>query len=133
MFTPKDLIQITFSRNLAIFLGVVTPILETVRRWGTWWEYPPALFDDHVLGGFLLYGAWRAGRDARSGQKFLAASWGVALGMVFLSFFGQIYAIRSGEADPAPVSGEWVAAIKGIGFLLVILGLIGSLRPLRSE
>src|SRR5688500_16980049 len=95
---------IGFSRVLALVLGIVTPLLETVRRWNTWHEDPASYFDDFILGGFLLYGAWRVGKDPRDGQRFLAAGWGVALGMVFLSFFGQLTDLSHGEVDPAPVS-----------------------------
>ena len=124
---------IGFSRTLAILLGIVTPVLETIRRWSTWRENPPAMFDDYVLGAFLLYGAWRVGRDPINGQRFLSAAWGVAFGMVFLSFFGQLNALRVGEVDPAPVSSEWVLAVKGLGLVLVLLGLIGSLRRLPAK
>lgn len=124
---------ITFSKNLAIVIGIVTPLLETIRRWSTWTEFPPAMFDDYFLGGFLLYGAWRVSGDAVGGQRFLAAAWGVAMGMVFLSFFGQIQAMQAGAVDPAPISSEWVAVIKGIGFLLVLSGLISSLGTVPTE
>lgn len=119
---------IRFSRNLALFIGIVTPLLETVRRWSTWQQDPVSFFDDYVLGGFLLYGAWRVGKSARDGQRFLAAAWGFALGMVVLSFIGQLNALGRGEADPAPVASEVVAVVKGIGLLLILLGLISSLR-----
>lgn len=121
---------ISFSRNLAILIGIVAPILETIRRRSTWMEYPPAMLDDYLLGGFLLYGAWRVGRNATDGQRFLSAAWGVALGMVFLSFFGHLYDLRAGKIDPAPVPSEWVLAVKGIGFLLAIVGLAGALRKI---
>jgi len=120
--------SIWLSRNLAIFLGIVTPLLETVRRWHTWQQDPPSFFDDFILGGLLLYGAWRVTKDARSGQKFLVAGWGVALGMVYSSFFYQLRMLQEGAADPAPVSSEWVAVIKGLGFLIVLVGLVTSLR-----
>lgn len=119
---------IWLSRNLAVFLGVITPLLETIRRWHTWQENPPAFFDDFILGGLLLYGAWRVSRNAAEGQKFLVAGWGFALGMVYSSFFHQLQMLREGAIDPAPISSEWVATIKGIGFLIVIVGFITSLR-----
>ena len=119
---------ILLSRNLAVVIGVITPLLETVRRWHTWQEDPPSFFDDYLLGGLLLYGAWRVTKNAVSGQRFLVAGWGVALGMVYLSFFGQLRMLREGVPDPAPVSAEWVAVVKGIGFLIIIIGLITSLR-----
>ena len=80
----------------------------------------------------MLYGAWRVSKNAVDGQRFLSAAWGVALGMVFLSFFGQIEAIMLGETDPAPVSSEWVAVIKGIGFLIVVVGFVTSLRRVSA-
>lgn len=131
MSTLDRAMTIRLSRYLALFVGIVTPILETVRRWSTWQENPAAMFDDYVLGAFLLYGAWRVGKDAVDGQRFLTAAWGVALGMVFLSFFGQLNSLRLGETDPAPIASEWVVAVKGIGFLIVMIGLISSLRRLR--
>ena len=125
--------NILFSRYLAIFLGIISPLLETVRRWHTWQENPSAFFDDYILGGLLLYGAWRVGKNAESGQRFLAAGWGFSLGMVYSSFFWQLQQNRLGAIDPAPVSSEWVAFIKGIGFILVIIGFVTSLRKLPVE
>jgi hypothetical protein len=91
------------------------------------------MFDDYLLGGLLLYGAWRVGRDVKQGQRYLTAAFGFMLGMVYLSFFGQLRAIRMGEIDPAPISSTGVAIVKGIGFALAIAGLVLSLRRLPSE
>jgi hypothetical protein len=63
-----------FSRILAVVLGVLVPIAETVRRWSTWQEAPLALFDDYILAALVLYGAWLVGRDFHRGQCFLAAA-----------------------------------------------------------
>ena len=115
--------NILFSRNLAIVLGIITPLLETIRRWHTWQEDPLSFFDDYVLGVLLLFGAWRVKRNARDGQKFLAAGWGLALGMAYGSFNFQLQQVRVGAIDPAPVSTEWVAVIKGVGLALVLIGL----------
>ena len=125
--------NISLSRNLAVFLGIVTPILETARRWHTWREFPPAMLDDYFLGGLLLFGAWSVTKDKIRGQRFLVAGWGVALGMVFLSFFGQIQQIMIGATDPAPVPSEWVAVVKGIGFIVVIIGFVTSLRQIPID
>jgi hypothetical protein len=125
--------NIWFSRNLAFFLGIITPLLETIRRWHTWMDDPPAFFDDYILGGLLLFGAWRVSKNAESGQKFLAAGWGFMCGMAYYSFFSQLVRIRTGQIDPAPVSSEWVAVIKGIGFALAIIGLLTSLRKVSIE
>ena len=124
---------ISFSRYLALVLGILTPLAETVRRWHTWRENPPALFDDYVLGAFLLYGAWRVGKDVRSGQRYLAAGWAFMCGMAYYSFFEQVHRNRLGIADPAPIPSEWVAVIKGVGLALGVLALLLSLKPLPQD
>lgn len=121
---------ISFSRYLAIVLGILTPLAETIRRWGTWRQDPPALFDDYILGAFLLYGAWRVGKDARSGQRYLAAAWAFMCGMAYSSFFNQLHNISIGAPDPAPIPSSWVAAIKGVGLALGVIALAVSLKKL---
>jgi hypothetical protein len=121
--------NIRLSRWLAYAGGVAAPLGETVRRWSTWHDNPSQLFDDYIIGALLIYGAWRAGRGAGAhSRRFLVAAWGFACGMAYASFFGQLYANRMGVRDPAPISGEWVAVIKGVAFALAILSLVGSLR-----
>jgi hypothetical protein len=117
-----------FSRILAVVLGILVPIAETVRRWSTWKEAPLALFDDYILGALVLYGAWLVGRDFRRGQCFLAAAWGIACGVGYASFFGQLERLRRDEPDPAPIPSSWVAVIKGVLFALAIVALIATLR-----
>lgn len=121
---------IQFSRWLAIVGGILAPLLETMRRWSTWRESPANLFDDYLLGAFLLYGAWRTGKNLREGQRVLAAAWGFACGLGYYSFFGQWQSLRSGQPDPAPISSEWVLLIKGIAVLLAVVALVVSLRRL---
>jgi hypothetical protein len=121
---------IKFSRWLAIVGGILVPLAETIRRWSTWQQSPASLFDDYILGAFLLYGAWRTGRDLRSGQRYLASAWAFACGMGYYSFFGQLNNLRLHEADPAPISSEWVAIIKGVALALAIVALAISLRRL---
>ena len=124
---------IQFSRWLAIAAAIVAPLAETIRRWSTWQQSPPNLFDDYIMGAFLLYAAWRTGRDVRSGQRFLTAAWAFACGLGYSSFFGQLNSLRLGERDPAPISSEWVAVIKGIALLLAIIALVVSLRRLPEK
>jgi len=124
---------IQFSRRLAIVAGILVPLAETIRRWSTWQQSPASLFDDYIIGAFLLYAAWRTGKDLRSGQRFLAAAWAFACGLGYYSFFGQLNSMRLGQRDPAPISSEWVLLIKGIAVTLAIIALVVSLRPLPVE
>ena len=119
---------LAFPRRLAIAFGILLPVAETVRRWHQLHELAvcPAWLDDILLGIFLLYGAWRAGCDVLTGQRWLTAAWGCACGMGYFSFFSQLS--RVGMPDPAPIPASAVLAIKGIGLVLAIAALIISLR-----
>lgn len=124
---------IQFSRWLAIVGGILAPLLETIRRWSTWQQSPANLFDDYIMGAFLLYGAWRVGKDIRSGQRFLVAAWAFACGLGYYSFFGQLDSLRLGQHDPAPIASEWVLLIKGIAWGSAIIALVISLRRLPEK
>lgn len=117
-----------FSRRLAVVFGILLPIAETIRRWHQLDQprYWPVWFDDILLGALLLYGAHRVARDPAQGRGFLIAAWGVTCGMAYSSFFGQLLSLD--QPDPAPIPAVWVVAIKGVGFALAIVALIGSLR-----
>ena len=124
---------IQFSRRLAIVAGILVPLLETIRRWSTWQQSPANLFDDYIMGAFLLYAAWRTGKDLPSGQPALAAAWAFACGLGYYSFFGQLRSLRLGEPDPAPISSEWILVIKGVAVVLAIIALVVSLKRLPVE
>jgi hypothetical protein len=117
-----------YSRTLAVVFGILVPIAETVRRWNTWRSEPLALFDDYVLAALVLYGAWLAGRDFRSGQLFLAAAWGIVCGVGYGSFLGQLQRLQTGEPDPAPIPSVWVAVIKGVMLAMVLAALVATVR-----
>jgi len=124
---------IQFSRRLAIVGGILAPLAETIRRWSTWQQSPANLFDDYIMGAFLLYAAWRTGKDLRDGQRVLAAAWAFACGLGYYSFFGQLKSMRLGERDPAPISSEWVLVIKGLAVTLAVIALVVSLRRLPDK
>ena len=78
-----------FSRRLAMLAGILLPAVETARRWHQlgdirlFWAW----FDDYAVAAFLLYAAWRMGKDAVHGHRVLAAAWGVACALAFQQFF----------------------------------------------
>lgn len=118
-----------FPRRLAIAAGILLPLAETIRRWHQLGQphMLPAWLDDILLGAFLLYAAWKAGRDSVTGQRFLAAAWGCACGMGYFSFFGQL--ARLDQPDPAGIPSASVLTVKGVGLVLAIAALVASLRP----
>jgi len=117
--------RLAISRRLAYVFGVLTPLAETIRRWGSWWDNPPAFLDDYILGAFLLAGAFAA-RDPREvrGRSVLAAAWGFGCGMAYSSAAFHWFAMRAGQVDPAPIPSQWVFAIKVGGGVLFVAALI---------
>ncbi len=118
----------TFSRVLAVVIGVLAPLGETMRRWHTWRDYPPAIIDDFLIGALLLFGAWSTRPAAPNGRARLAMAWGFTCGLGYASFFEQIRRNAAGEVDPAGIPSTWVAVIKGVGLALSVLGLVAALK-----
>jgi hypothetical protein len=118
---------VKFSRTLAILFGFLAPVAETIRRWNSWRDFPPALFDDYIMGALLLAGAWLTARNFHRGQRLLAAAWGFTCGLGYWSFFEQLRRYRVGEVDPARIPSSWVLAIKAAGVLLAIAALLATL------
>jgi hypothetical protein len=116
------------SMYTAFVGGILTPVLETIRRWHQMSDlhYFMFWFDDYIIGGSLFFAAWKTYRYAVNGYRYLIAAWGFATGMAFSSFFSQLQ--RIDEPDPAPVSSATVALVKGIMLLICVLGLILALR-----
>jgi hypothetical protein len=113
-----------FSQRLAWTAGVALPLLETVRRWGTWWDMPAAYLDDWVIGLFLLVGAWMS-REVAVGARWLAAGWGCACGIGFLSIIFGVSSID--KTDPAGISGGTVLVVKLAMVSLGLVALVGAL------
>jgi len=116
----------TFARGLAVIAGIALPIGEIGRRWHQLGDPRMffAWFDDILIGAFLLYGAWRVGRDAAAGQATLAAAWGFTLAIAIGSFFSGVF----GDADPTGASRAVVVTIKGVMLALAVAALVSVLR-----
>jgi hypothetical protein len=133
MTENKQLLRIKTSMYIAFVGGILTPLLETVRRWNQISDirYFINWFDDYIIGGFLFFAARATYKSVEKGRKYLIASWGFATGMSFYSFFSQLQAID--RPDPAPVSSSTVAIVKGIMFLVCIISLVFSLNDNSIE
>jgi hypothetical protein len=120
----------TFSERLAWVAGVVLPIGETLRRWGTWWDVPMAYLDDVFIGALFLVAAARSRRGDAVGSRWLAAAFGFGCGMAYSSLaftMGQM-----DRLDPSGVSGATAAMVKAAMLGLSITGLVGALRGRRQ-
>jgi len=121
-------VTFAFSRALAIIVGVITVLSEVARRRQQLLEPAAVLLwlDDMLLGGFLLYGAWRAGADAQSGRPSLTAAWGFMCGLAFYSFFEQVQ--RLAGPDRSGLAPVWVIVLKALLLAIGVAGLMGALR-----
>ena len=119
---------LTYSRRLALVGGLAIPLVEAWRRWAEWDQVRqwPFILDDFIAGGLLVVGALMARRAPRTARPVLAAAWGVACGMMYYSFFGQLVAL--GKADPSGAPSSVVVVFKGALLAGCISGLIGALR-----
>jgi hypothetical protein len=115
-----------YSRSLAFCFGIFLPLMETIRRWKQLTDLTYFLnwFDDYLLGGFLLFAAFKVLKHKEKGRVYLAAAWGVSVGALFLSTLAQLDYLKKGKADPAPVSSEMVLAIKIFFLLLSVAGMV---------
>jgi len=114
-----------FSQWLAWIAGVVLPVGETWRRWGTWWDYPPAYLDDVFIGAFLLVAAAMTKRSPQAGRPWLAGAYGFAVGIGLMNLATTLSTLE--QPDPSGVSGATAATIKAVMVALAIAGLVGSL------
>ncbi len=121
-----------FSWTMAVVIGGLLPVAETVRRWNTWRQDPMAMFDDYLLGAILLLSAWYAARAPHKRQLVLTAVWGFMCGIGFLGLLGQFRRLHVGEPDPAPISSEWVAVLKGLGLALAVVALLATINAKRG-
>lgn len=121
------------SMYLAFGGGVLVPILETIRRCDQLTDpsYFINWFDDYVMGAFLVIAAWQVYKSPLNGRPYLCAAWGMATGMMVLSFFGQLQNLD--QDDPAPVSSMTVAIIKAALLLSCVLGLVLALKMGKDQ
>jgi hypothetical protein len=121
--------MIAFNRGLAIVGGILVPAAEVLRRYHQMLDLSvlPFWMDDFILGGFLLYGAWRTRHDIARGLPFLTAAWGFACGMGYSSFFSQLADIQNRPVDVSGASAAMVVTIKGVALAFGVIGLITAL------
>jgi hypothetical protein len=124
-------VTVRFSRALAIVVGIITLLAEVARRRQQLLDPAAVLLwtDDLLLGGFLLYGAWRLGADEHSGRPVLAAAWGFMTGMSYYSLFEQLQ--RLAGPDPSGAAPPWVIALKIVLLVLGVAGMVAALRGLE--
>ena len=82
-----------FAVPSAAILGMLFPVLETLRRgFGAWLTKPVTMLEDYVAGGLLLIAAAALARRRPSGWALMLAASAYATGMMSSSFWNQLEA-----------------------------------------
>lgn len=116
-----------FAIVSAALLGVLFPLLETLRRGlGTWLTKPVTMLEDYVAGGLLLWAVAALAQRRPSGWVVMLAAAAYTTGMMSSSFWNQLEAQLRGEAWEA--NQGLIVAIK-----LVLWGLPLALTILSAK
>ena len=118
-------------RILAIIGAVLLMAGEAYRTWGT--GRPVAFWmDDMLAGAMMIAAAIMVRRPTRATHAFFSAAWGVAVGMLYGSFFGKVF--DPAASNPGNFSLGILTALIGFAFIVSIAGLVASiLLPDVSE
>ncbi|QNQ11590.1 hypothetical protein [Sphingomonas alpina] len=111
-------------RIIAIIGAILLMAGEAYRSWGA--GRPVAFWmDDMLAGAMMIAAAIAVGRPTRATRSFFSASWGVAVGMLYGSFFGKLFDPASTNPGNFPLG--LLTALIGLAFILAIGGLIASI------
>ena len=111
-------------RILAIVGALLLMGGEAYRSWGV--GRPVAFWmDDMLAGAMMIAAAIAVRRPTRATRSFFSASWGVAVGMLYGSFFGKLF--DPAGANPGNFSLGILTALIGLAFAISIAGLVASI------
>jgi hypothetical protein len=123
-----------FSASLAFVLGVLLPILGLVRSWTMSDPDASTFIADLMCGGMLLLAAVKTRQRAHTGQRFLAAAYGLTFGMFYSGLMFQLRPRVEPVARPdGSIPEEWMIVPTIVGLLITGVGLLTSLRSIRSK
>jgi hypothetical protein len=117
-----------FEVGAAFAIGVLLPVLETVRRGiGEWAVDFTTMFEDHVAGVLLLVGGWAARRGPPWSATFLVVAWSYVTGMMSSSFWYQVEETARGTVqEPAEV-----LIVKALLWGTCVVALVSAFRRSR--
>ena len=111
-------------RILSIIAALMLMAGEAYRSWGV--GRPIAFWmDDMLAGAMMISAAILVRRPTRATRSFFSASWGVAVGMLYGSFFGKLFDPAS--SNPGNFSLGLLTGLIGFAFVAAIAGLIASI------
>lgn len=116
----------------ATILGVLFPLLETLRRgFGAWLHTPATMLQDYVAGGLLLVAVAAVLAGWRLGWPTMLAACAYATGMMSSSFWGQLEAQLTGVSWEA--NQVLVVAVKSLLWAFPLAMTVLSARIVASQ
>ena len=114
---------------LAVGFGLSLAVLEALRNWGDW-QWWPFWVVDYIAAALLVIGGVLALR--RGFDRWLAAGWGFACAMFWMSYFGHLGDLMQAGAS-VDEREQRLTMIIGALFALTVAGLLLTLlgRPKR--
>jgi hypothetical protein len=116
---------IAFLRIWAVVGGLSLMTGEAYRSWGAGRPIP-FWMDDMLAGGFLLFAAWALRRVTSGSLATMAAAWGFASGMLYVSFFDKLF--DPARTDPGNFAIGVLTILVGIAFATALICLLLSIR-----
>jgi hypothetical protein len=97
---------------------------EAFRSWGVG-RPVAAWIDDVIVGAAMIFAAVLVGRPTLVTRCLFSAVWGVAVGMLYGSFFSKLY--YPAEAVPGNFPLETLTALLGLALCAAVAGLVASI------
>jgi hypothetical protein len=111
-------------RIIAIVGALALMLGEAYRTWGTG-RPVYAWMDDMLAGGLMLIAAVRMAHPTLINRTLFSACWGIAVGMLYGSFFSKLFDPASSNAGNFGLGT--LTVLVGIAFVIAIGGLIASI------
>ena len=123
--------KVRFEVITAVLLGLLLPILETVRRGIGYWSVDfTTMFEDYAGGMALLVAALGVWRNARWAPMWMLISWSGVSFMLVLSTTSQIEKHWRGDLEP---HSAWVLATKVLLLLVSAYALKCAVQRVLSR
>jgi hypothetical protein len=125
--------NVGISVAVAFVFGALIFVLAIVRNWATKDPDPGMFFGDLVAGAFLMFGALKSKSNVHSGRRYLAAGWGFACGLYYLSLASFLNPHTSIGPQQPQDGLEWTMVGTIFGLVISIAGLLMNLRSTQSK
>ena len=121
-----------FEVSAAFCIGVLLPVLETVRRgFGHWSVEATTMLEDYLAGAFLIVAGLAAAREATFARPLLLAVWAGVSAMMSISLVSQIEeTVRAIDLEP---NNSLVLLFKTLLWVTCVVALLLSFRQVQRS